>query len=83
VRDVESLREHYTLTLQHWRHRLEAHHDEASRVTDEVTYRIWRLLFSGLAYRFQTGQRNVYQTLLVKSVYGESRLPLTRMDWYL
>ena len=27
VRDVESLREHYALTLRHWVRRLEAHHD--------------------------------------------------------
>lgn len=82
VRDVESLREHYALTLRHWVRRLEAHHEEARRATDEVTYRVWRLFMSGSAHGFQTGRLNVYQTLLVKPDRGDSRLPLTRADWY-
>ena len=43
VRDVESLREHYALTLHNWVQRLEAHAEEARRITDDTTYRIWRL----------------------------------------
>jgi len=82
VRDVESLREHYMLTLRHWVRRLEDHHDEARRAADEVTYRVWRLFMSGSAYGFQVGRLNVYQTLLVKPIHGGSGLPLTRADWY-
>ncbi|HDL85791.1 MAG TPA: class I SAM-dependent methyltransferase [Candidatus Acetothermia bacterium] len=82
VRDVESLREHYTLTLRHWVRRLEDHHDEARRAADEVTYRVWRLFMSGSAYGFQVGRLNVYQTLLVKPNQGDSGLPLTRAHWY-
>jgi cyclopropane-fatty-acyl-phospholipid synthase len=83
VRDVESLREHYALTLRHWIRRLEAHHDEAVRCTDEPTFRVWRLFMSGSAYGFATGRHNVYQALLVNSENGNSGLPLTREDWYL
>jgi cyclopropane-fatty-acyl-phospholipid synthase len=82
VRDVESLREHYARTLRHWVRRLEAHADEACKLTDDVTYRIWRLYMAGSAYSFQSGQNNVYQSLLVKPDRGESGLPLTRADWY-
>jgi cyclopropane-fatty-acyl-phospholipid synthase len=82
VRDVECLREHYTLTLRHWVRRLEARHDEAVRFTDEPTYRVWRLFMSGSAYRFTSGASNVFQTLLVKADQGKSGLPLTRDDWY-
>jgi cyclopropane-fatty-acyl-phospholipid synthase len=82
VRDVESLREHYALTLGHWVSRLEARHDEARRITDETTYRVWRLYMSGSVHGFETGRLNVYQTLLSKPDRGESRLPLTRDDWY-
>jgi cyclopropane-fatty-acyl-phospholipid synthase len=82
VRDVESLREHYVLTIGHWVRRLEAHHAEARRLTDEATYRVWRLYMSGTAYRFQTGRLNVYQALLVKPNQGKTGLPLTRADWY-
>lgn len=82
VRDVESLREHYALTLRHWVRRLEQHHDDARRAADEVTYRIWRLFMSGSAYGFRIGRLNVYQALLVKPSQGKSSLPLTRADWY-
>lgn len=82
VRDVESLREHYARTLRHWVRRLEAHADEACKLTDDVTYRIWRLYMAGSAYSFQSGHNNVYQSLLVKPDRGESGLPLTRADWY-
>jgi cyclopropane-fatty-acyl-phospholipid synthase len=82
VRDVESLREHYAMTLRHWVRRLEAHHDEAVRATDEATYRVWRLFMSASAYRFDSGRYNVYQSLLVKPDRGKSGMPLTRGDWY-
>ena len=83
VRDVESLREHYALTLRHWVRRLEARHEEALDHVDEVTYRIWRLFMSGSVHGFETGRLNVYQSLLVKPGRdGESGLPLTRADLY-
>jgi len=83
VRDIESLREHYALTLRRWVRRLESHHDEALRHVDEVTYRVWRLFMSGSAYHFECGRHNVYQTLLVKpGSRGECGLPLTRDDLY-
>lgn len=82
VRDVESLREHYMLTLRHWARRLELHRDEALQVVGEPTYRVWRLFLTGSAYGFATGPLNIYQTLLVKPDDGRSGLPLTRADWY-
>jgi cyclopropane-fatty-acyl-phospholipid synthase len=83
VRDVESLREHYALTLRRWVRRLEQRHDQALEHVDEVTYRIWRLFMSGSAHGFESGRLNVYQSLLVKpGSRGESGLPLTRADLY-
>jgi cyclopropane-fatty-acyl-phospholipid synthase len=82
VRDVESLREHYALTLRHWVRRLEARRQQALQVVDEPTYRVWRLFMSGSAYGFSVGRINVYQALLVKPDRGQSGLPLTRADWY-
>jgi cyclopropane-fatty-acyl-phospholipid synthase len=78
VRDLESLREHYPLTLGHWVRRLEAHSDEARRITDEATYRLWRIYMSGSAHAFKTGRLNVYQALMSKCPGGSSALPLTR-----
>ena len=84
VRDVESLREHYALTLRQWVRRLEANHDQALQYVDEHTYRVWRLFMSSSAYGFSAGQLNVYQALLIRpGESGQSDLPLTRSDWYL
>jgi len=83
VRDVESLREHYALTLRHWVRRLEAHHDAALQCVDEPTYRVWRLFMSGSAHGFTHRRLNLYQVLLAKpDAGGRSGLPLTRTDWY-
>ena len=80
---MESLREHYALTLRHWVHRLETHHDQALRHVDEPIYRVWRLFMSGSAHGFTVGRLNVYQSLLVKAgPEGDGGLPLTRADWY-
>ncbi|MGC2193766.1 MAG: cyclopropane-fatty-acyl-phospholipid synthase family protein [Terriglobales bacterium] len=82
VRDAESLREHYALTLHHWVRRLESHATEARRITSDTTYRIWRLYMAGSAHAFRSGRLNVYQTLLAKPSRGRTGLPLTRDDWY-
>ena len=82
VRDVESLREHYALTLPIG---LAAWSDIvirrwprwASRPTGsgDYSYRV-------SVYGFTSGALNVYQALLVKPDRGRSGLPLTRIDWY-
>lgn len=82
VRDVESLREHYAVTLHHWVRRLESHADEARRITSDTTYRTWRLYMAASAHGFRSGRINVYQTLLAKPANGQTGLPLTRNDWY-
>jgi cyclopropane-fatty-acyl-phospholipid synthase len=66
------------LTLRQWVRRLEARHEEAVRLTDEVTYRVWRLYMAACAYCFRTGSLNLYQALLAKPAGDDSRLPLTR-----
>ena len=83
VRDVESLREHYVLTLGHWVRRLEQRHADAAVAVDEVAYRIWRLYMAGSRYAFRTGRLNLYQALFAKPrETGASGLPLGRGDWY-
>jgi cyclopropane-fatty-acyl-phospholipid synthase len=83
LRDVESLREHYALTLHRWVKNLERRADEARQQTDDTTYRIWRLYMAGSAQAFRIGRLSLFQTLLSKPVEGRSALPLTRQDWYL
>jgi cyclopropane-fatty-acyl-phospholipid synthase len=82
VRDLESLREHYALTLRHWVRRLEARMDEAVRAAGETACRAWRLYMAGAARYFDLGLISVYQALLAKPAEGRSGLPLTRAHWY-
>lgn len=83
VRDVENLREHYAITLRNWVNRLAARRAEALKVSDEVTYRTWRLYMSASAYGFESGNVNVNQTLLAKMTPdGRSNMPFTRADLY-
>jgi cyclopropane-fatty-acyl-phospholipid synthase len=82
VRDVESLREHYVLTLNAWNRRLEEHHEEAARVVGEVTYRVWRAYMAMAGYLFRRGRLSLYHTLCVKAENGCAGLPLTRESWY-
>lgn len=83
IRDVESLREHYALTLRHWVRRLESAREAALQYVEEPTYRVWRLYMSGSAHGFAHGRLNVHQTLMIKpGPGGQSGLPLTRSEWY-
>jgi cyclopropane-fatty-acyl-phospholipid synthase len=82
VRDVENLREHYALTLRHWVRRLEAQHAAAAGLTDEPTYRRFRVYLAGSAYNFDTGRLHIFQTLLCKPTGSPSGLALTRRRWY-
>jgi cyclopropane-fatty-acyl-phospholipid synthase len=84
TRDVESLREHYALTLRRWVGRLEERHQEAARIAGEQTYRVWRLYMSGSARAFATGRIGIIQTLFSKNDEGGlTNLPRTRKDLYL
>ncbi len=80
--DVESLREHYNLTLRHWLRRLEAAQSAVERASDALSFRVFRLYLAGSAYEFASGRLNIYQSLLIKPQEGCSGLPLTRADWY-
>jgi cyclopropane-fatty-acyl-phospholipid synthase len=82
TRDVESLREHYMLTLRRWLSRLEARHEEAAALVGEETYRVWRLYLAGSAHGFASGAIGLMQSVFGKPDHGQSGLPLTRSDLY-
>lgn len=83
VRDVESLREHYAMTLRHWVRTLEEKSRDATELVGEHHFRIWRLYMAASANAFATAAINVIQTLLAKSdARGNSSIPLTREDLY-
>ena len=83
VRDVESLREHYALTLRHWVRSLEEKTQDATALVGPHTFRVWRLYMAASANAFATAAINVLQTLLAKpDARGRSSIPLTREDLY-
>ena len=79
TRDVESLREHYALTFARGSLPFTKRR-EAIRLTDERTFRTWRLYMAGSAHGFaRPAALNVVQTLLAKpDACGRVPLPLTR-----
>ncbi len=64
LRDAESLRASYAITLRHWVANIEANRDAATAVTGDVTYRIWRLYMAGSVLGFEAARLSVYQLLL-------------------
>jgi cyclopropane-fatty-acyl-phospholipid synthase len=82
TRDVESLREHYVLTLREWVKRLASSEAEAIALVGQHAYRVWRLYMTAAGYGFAHGRLNVLQTLFAKPRNGDAMLPLTRADLY-
>jgi cyclopropane-fatty-acyl-phospholipid synthase len=83
TRDVESLREHYVLTLRAWGRRLAARRDEAVRLVGESAFRLWRLYMAFASHEFATGTQGLVQVLLARpDAQGRCQLPLTRADLY-
>jgi cyclopropane-fatty-acyl-phospholipid synthase len=77
VRHVETLREHYALTLRQWVANLEAHWDEAVAEVGEARARVWRLYMAGSAVNFEAGRTQVHQVLATPETDdGSSGVPL-------
>lgn len=77
VRDDESLREHYALTLRAWVANLDAHYDEVVRLAGEQRARIWKLYMTGAALAFESGEIGIHQAVCVRSDAPHG-LPLVR-----
>ncbi len=81
-RDLESLREHYVLTLRQWLKRLEARERDAVTLVGETTFRIWRLYLAASAHAFAAARIGVVQLLLSKPGREPSDVLHTRHDLY-
>ncbi len=82
VRDAESLREHYSRTLQCWVGNLEAQWDEAVGLVGRPRADVWRLYMAGSANGFDDGGLAVHQVLgVVTGPDGGSGMPPTRSGW--
>ncbi|WP_088189586.1 cyclopropane-fatty-acyl-phospholipid synthase family protein [Desulfosporosinus sp. FKA] len=78
--DLESLREHYTRTLEHWTQNFEKALPEIRKMKDDTFIRMWRLYLNSCAASFHCGNIDVHQLLFTKGV--NNNLPLTRKYMY-
>ncbi|WP_309097550.1 class I SAM-dependent methyltransferase [Streptomyces sp.] len=82
VRDVESIREHYGLTLRRWVARLEADWARAVQLTSPGRARVWRLYMAASALAFERNRIGVNQVLAVRTPEsGASGMPLRARTW--
>ncbi len=77
IRDVESLREHYALTLRRWVANLATNRAEAIAEVGLQRERVWRLYMLGSALAFEEGEIGVYQVLAARPG-ARHGLPLER-----
>ena len=81
VRHMESLREHYALTLRHWVENLEANWDRAVELVGKGRARVWLLYMAASSEMFRTGEIQVHQLLATKtSSTGSAAMPW-RTHW--
>ncbi|MGP8008669.1 MAG: class I SAM-dependent methyltransferase [Acidimicrobiales bacterium] len=76
VRHVESLREHYALTLRRWVDNLMKRFDEAVDEVGVERARVWRLYMAGSAVGFERHHLEIHQILSVRPDEGKSDMPL-------
>jgi cyclopropane-fatty-acyl-phospholipid synthase len=75
VTDIEILRLHYADTLQAWRERFLARHDEAERLYDERFCRMWELYLASSEMAFREEGMMVFQIQMTKR---QDVVPITR-----
>ncbi len=81
--DIENLRRHYALTLEHWTERFEAASPQLKALAGEKKWRIWRTYLAGCAHGFAHNWMSVHQVLAVKALGRRNLpLPLTRNYMY-
>lgn len=78
--DLESLREHYTRTLEHWAKNFEDALESTMKMKDETFIRMWRLYLNSCSASFHFGNIDLHQFLFTKGV--NNTWPLTRMNIY-
>ena len=76
--DVEDLRMHYAMTLDHWIKRFEKNKDKADK--GEEFNRMWRLYLNGSSANFKYGMIRLYQIVFTNG--PNNNIPLTRDYMY-
>jgi cyclopropane-fatty-acyl-phospholipid synthase len=76
ARHMESLREHYALTLRCWVGNLESNWDAAIAEVGPGRARVWRLYMAAAAVGFEHDDNQVHQVLATVTTDGSSGMPL-------
>jgi cyclopropane-fatty-acyl-phospholipid synthase len=77
VRHLETLREHYGLTLRRWVANLEAAWGDAVDEVGEPRARVWRLYMAASAVNFEAGRTQIHQILATPTTDdGRAGMPL-------
>ena len=80
VLDVENLRLHYALTLEHWMDRFEQHQDQVTELYDRHFTRAWRMYLAGSIAAFRAGGLQLFQVVFT---HGDNNaLPQNRRHLY-
>ena len=66
VLDVENLRPHYAVTLEHWRRRFDDAADRVAAMFDDTFVRAWRLYLAGSQAAFATGTMQLFQVVFAR-----------------
>ncbi|MEC5397678.1 class I SAM-dependent methyltransferase [Uliginosibacterium sp. H1] len=81
--DVENLRLHYAMTLQHWSTRFEANAGRLREIAGEKRFRVWRAYLAGCAHAFDANWIALHQIVATRPAsLGRQKLPLTRDYMY-
>jgi cyclopropane-fatty-acyl-phospholipid synthase len=76
VLDVENIRLHYAVTLEHWHRRFEQAFDRVVAMFDEAFARAWRLYLTGSQAAFTTGALQLFQVVFARD--SNNAIPWTR-----
>jgi cyclopropane-fatty-acyl-phospholipid synthase len=80
VLDVENLRLHYALTLEHWLRRFDDARERVKEMYDERFVRTWRLYLCGAQAAFRAGEMQLFQVLFARG--RSNQVPWTRAHLY-
>jgi len=80
VLDVENLRMHYVVTLQHWLQRFEVNKDKVEACMDAAFVRAWRLYLAGSIAAFNCGELQLFQVVFNRC--SSNRQPWSRSHLY-
>ena len=82
IADVESLREHYSLTCRDWAERLRANEDRAIALVGKRKYRTWLLYLHSASVGFEQASIGLHQILGRRREAGVRAVATTRAEIY-